>query len=432
MTVAALGNKLSVPRGFRDILPAEARLREAITSRVQAVFDLWGYDPVETPTLEFADILKGERGIESASFRLLDSEGALLCLRPDVTLPIARLVAMRLAPLSDPLRLRYRQTVFREEAALRGQSRSFTQLGVEYIGESGVLADTEVLLLLGESLEAAGVEGFTVAFCDVSILQALLSACIANGGGTPDWAERVLAACHRNDFVEVDKLAAAPGLDKGFGQALSVFIHLERGSELVEELRGLLSPLLAPADLAMLNDLEATAHMVEDLGPHGVYRIDSSVMSAFSYYTGLVAAAYAPGVGTPLARGGRYDSTLAAFGPAGPAAGFALNLERIVAQVMQAEHGSAGQSPYAWAAELARQSEAQTIRVGSLDGQGADAVGFCPGKPGKAAAGAAPDLAMAAAGAAPDLAGSIRAAFGLASERRLQGQRVIVRGAANE
>jgi len=437
-----MSSKLCVPRGFRDILPAEARLREAITNRVQAVFDLWGYDPVETPTLEYADILQGEGGIESSSFRLLDSEGALLCLRPDVTLPLARLVAMRLAPFSEPLRLRYRQTVFREEAALRGQSRSFTQLGVEYIGESGILADAEVLLLLGESLEAAGVEGFTIAFCDVSILQALLSASIQNGGGTPDWAKRVLAACHRNDFVEVDKLAAVSGLNKDFGQALSVFVRSDGGSELVDELRGLLSPLIAPADSRVLDDLEATARLVEDLGPRGVYRIDSSVMSAFSYYTGLVAAAYAPGVGTPLARGGRYDSTLAAFGPAAPAAGFALDLERIVAQVMQAKHGSAGQSPYAWVTELAGQSEAHIIRADGLDGQSAAELGFSPGKPGKAAAAAAPDVAEVAAAAAPDVAeaataaapdvaDSIREAFGLAQERRQKGQRVIVRGAQN-
>jgi len=329
-------SSLGIPRGFRDILPVEARLRERITNRVQTVFDLWGYEPVETPTLEFVRTLQGERDLESASFRLLDTDGDLLCLRPDVTIPLARLVAMRLTPLAEPLRLRYRQTVFREEAALRAESRAFTQIGIEYIGESGILADAEILLLLGEALKVSGLEGFTIAFCDVSALRALLQACQENGGGTADWTEQVLLACHRSDFVEVDRLSRTPGLDSAYGQALRLFVNLNGGWEAALELRQLLSPLVAPENLSMLDSLEKTAWLAENCGPAGVYRIDFSVMSAFSYYTGLICAAYAPGIGTPLARGGRYDTTLANFGAAAPAAGFALNLERVVTQVMAA------------------------------------------------------------------------------------------------
>jgi ATP phosphoribosyltransferase regulatory subunit len=329
---------LSIPRGFRDILPAEARLRERITRQVHSCFDLWGYEPVETPTLELYDILRQASDADDASFKLFDTDGDLLCLRSDVTLPLARLVAMRLSPVEEAIRLRYRQHVFREEAALRGQMRSFTQLGVEFIGTTGVAADTELLLLLAESLEAAGLDDFTIAFCDVSILKMLLKSCLQKCGGSENWSRQVLDACHRSDFVAVDELASAPWIDPQWSQAIRRFVRMDGGSELIDQVRELLTPLVGQDSLTMLEALQKTACLVEKLGPGApaaAYKVDFSVMSAFSYYTGLVFAAYAPGIGTPLARGGRYDEMLAGFGTPAPAAGFALNLERIVAQVME-------------------------------------------------------------------------------------------------
>ena len=102
---------LITPRGFKDVLPQEANWREAISRQVQAAFSLWGYEPIETPILEVLDVLEQGGTLDKATFKLFDSDGKLLVLRPDVTLPIARLVASRLSASPEVLRFRYNQHV---------------------------------------------------------------------------------------------------------------------------------------------------------------------------------------------------------------------------------------------------------------------------------------------------------------------------------
>lgn len=113
---------IGTPRGFRDILPREARARESIRDRVRACFDAHGYVPVETPLLEDRSVLERAGRIKGSPFQLFDSDNRLLMLRPDLTLPIARLTAQRLGSADLPLRLRYEAPVVREQGALRGLS----------------------------------------------------------------------------------------------------------------------------------------------------------------------------------------------------------------------------------------------------------------------------------------------------------------------
>ncbi len=159
------------PRGFRDVLPAEASEREAIERVLGEVFSAWGYGLVETPVVERLDALEAAAGpLQGTAFRLLDLDGQLLALRPDVTVPIARLVASRMAGDPGPHRFRYAADVFREHESLRGQSRQFTQVGVELVGASGSAADAEVVAVLVEALRASGLERFNVALGTVAVL----------------------------------------------------------------------------------------------------------------------------------------------------------------------------------------------------------------------------------------------------------------------
>ena len=119
---------LTTPRGMRDVLPEEALWRERIVSAVSGCFADAGYLPVETPVLEERDLLTNADAAPETTFRLFDGDGHQLMLRPDVTLPIARLVSSRLRGQAGPFRLRYAAPVFCERDALRGQARQFTQL----------------------------------------------------------------------------------------------------------------------------------------------------------------------------------------------------------------------------------------------------------------------------------------------------------------
>ncbi|MDR0350551.1 MAG: ATP phosphoribosyltransferase regulatory subunit [Coriobacteriales bacterium] len=324
------------PRGFKDVLPDEARWRESITSKLRHTLSSWGYAPIETPTLEVLEVLEQGGKLSEPPFCLFDSDGTLLALRPDVTLPVARLVASRLKDaLQDaqrPLRLRYVQQVFREEESLRGQAREFTQIGVEAIKAAGPSADAEIILLMVDALKACGLTDFMVAICTVGVLRDLIDAIEGAGKLGSQWREEVLAACHQSNAVELARLAGDPRIDARYGQALRLLFGLHGGSEAIERCRALVEPL-GCAD--GLDDLAQTYGIIERVGQAAHVTIDFSVMSAFDYYTGLVLEAYAPRLGVPMGAGGRYDRMLEAYGASFPAAGFALNLERVMITLAQ-------------------------------------------------------------------------------------------------
>ena len=169
--------RTTTPRGFRDILPTEALARERITDVVRGVFSSHGYLPVETPLLEDRAALERGGRIKDTPFQLFDADGTLLMLRPDLTLPVARLVAGRVGAGELPARFRYSAPVVREEQSLRGQPRQFTQLGVELVAEEGAASEAEVVRLLAETLSRLGVPAWRIVFGSPVPVTALLDAC---------------------------------------------------------------------------------------------------------------------------------------------------------------------------------------------------------------------------------------------------------------
>ena len=164
------------PAGFRDFSAEEAAMREEITYNVQQLFAKSGYTPIETPTLEIMDVLEAGGHVPGSPFKLFDSQGELLAMRPDVTMQVARMCSMRYANVTAPLRFRYTQRVFREaDTRLQAATREMTQIGIECIGESGAAADAEVIGLMTEALITAGVPEFKLAIATVGVLRALLA-----------------------------------------------------------------------------------------------------------------------------------------------------------------------------------------------------------------------------------------------------------------
>lgn len=311
------------PRGFRDVLPAEAAERELLERALGDVFSAWGYGRVETPVVERLDALEAAAGsLEGTAFRLVDLDGRLLALRPDVTVPIARVVASRLAGQPGPHRLRYAADVFREHESLRGQSRQFRQVGVELIGVDGPAADAEVVALLVEALAATGLSRFSVVVGTVAVLQAIVDA----AGSSPEWGAAVLGAAHDRNLVELDRLAAQPGVAPVAAAALRAVPRIRGGAEAIDACRDAAAGCGCDA---ALDELAATWTLLEAAGVAENVSVDFSVMRSFDYYTGLVVEAFAPGLGVALGGGGRYDGVLAAFDAPAAAAGFALGIERV-------------------------------------------------------------------------------------------------------
>ncbi|MDY0088650.1 MAG: ATP phosphoribosyltransferase regulatory subunit [Coriobacteriia bacterium] len=311
------------PRGFRDVLPQEAAERDAIASTLADVYGTWGYQLVETPLVEdFATLEAGAGAPDSNTFRLFDSDGRLLALRPEMTVPIARLTASRLSGERGPHRLHYAADVFREQVSLRGQSRQFTQSGVEYIGASGPAADAEVVALLIESIAATGLADFTVALGTVEVLSALLAASRA----PEEWQEAIRCAAHDRNLVEIDRLATLRDIPGDVGVALRAVVRLRGGREAIDQCR---EHLEACGCGAVLKTFTAMWDILETSGLTGHATVDFGTMRSFDYYTGLVFELLVPGLGLPLGGGGRYDTVLGAFGAPSAAAGFAVGIERL-------------------------------------------------------------------------------------------------------
>lgn len=312
------------PRGFRDVLLDEAAEREAVASTLVGVFDAWGYAPVETPVVESYEVISaaGPAGGEAAPFRLLDSDGELLALRPDMTLPIARVAATRLADDPGPLRVRYLAPVFREHASFRGQARQFTQAGVELIGASGPAADAEVVALAAEALRAFRLTGFTIAIGSVEVLRAFVEA-----ARMPErWGVAVLQAAHARNLPEVQRLVREPGVPAEVAAGLVGALRTRGGLGAIESCREALGACGRSEAVAGVRE---TFAILDALGYAEEVVVDFGTVRSFGYYTGMVLQVYAPGMGLPVGGGGRYDRLLGTFERPLPAAGFAIGLERL-------------------------------------------------------------------------------------------------------
>lgn len=326
------------PRGFRDILPQEALARERITSTVRECFSSHGYLPVETPILEDRSVIETAGRIRDSPFQLFDKDDRLLMLRPDLTLPIARMVASRLSAEALPARLRYVAPVVREQGAMRGQPRQFTQLGVELVGGEGSASEAEVVLLLADALARLGVPDWYVVCGSVAPLTALLDSC----GLGEAFSRKVLSLVHSSDLVGLDDLVdATRGLSDAQANALRRLVRLNGDEKIVDELDELMHAASVPQAEQVTSGLHKLLDSCAPLVRQGRLRFDFSIINSFDYYTGLVFKAYAEGIAASLASGGHYDAVLANLGlPNVSACGFAMSLERL--QEVLGEQGDSG------------------------------------------------------------------------------------------
>ena len=322
------------PRGFRDILPEEAQAREALADTVRGVFAGHGYLPVETPLLESREVLERAGRIRGVPFQLIDADDRLLMLRPDLTLPIARLVAGRMGACDLPCRLRYAAPVVREQRSLSGEARQFTQLGVELVGAPDGQGEAEVVGLLMEALEAVGLSGCTVVCGSVRPLAAAIVAASVSSSE----AAHILELVHSSDLVGLDAFVASLSVDEASCAALSGLPRLAGGREVLDEVDGLLDAMGADGADRGTDELRALADAV-GRGPVAL-GFDFSIVNSFDYYTGLVFKAFAPGFSSSVASGGRYDAVLSNLDvEAVGACGFALSLERLQGALDAPDYG---------------------------------------------------------------------------------------------
>jgi len=318
-----------IPSGTRDVLPDEMRELRSMTDRLSAVFDRAGYGEITTPALEYeTTFARVDLAASRPAYRMFDEQGNVLVLRPDMTIPLARLVATRYAQAEPPLRFCYFAHAYRGVRPQRGQSREFLQAGIELIGAPGAKGTAEVLGVLCAALDAAGLETYRIGLGDASLYPSLLE----SFGVEPDRRERILAELAGGDFVGVEREVRELGFGSEDADLLLRVPRTRGGPEILEGLSGAHHDAVAGMrEVQALLAPEVAARILFDLG----------LVRSLGYYTGAVFQVYDPAYGVPIGSGGRYDELLGSFGRSMPAVGFALNVERLHIALTGEERGRA-------------------------------------------------------------------------------------------
>ncbi|HTA13788.1 MAG TPA: ATP phosphoribosyltransferase regulatory subunit [Solirubrobacteraceae bacterium] len=321
-----------IPSGTRDVLPDETREVRAITDALRGVFERHGYGEVYTPALEYESVLaRADMADAQPAYRVFDETGAVLALRSDMTVPIARVVATRYPTVDPPLRFCYLAHCYRGVRPQRGQPRELLQAGIELIGAPAPQGTAEALGVLCSALDAVGLEGYRIGLGDASLFPALMASL-----GVPQEARaRLMSALVNRDFVALEEHLAGLELSAHARELLLDVPQRRGGPEVLE----------ASATAAV--DAAANMRQVHELlEPQVAERVifDLGLVRSIGYYTGAVFEVYDPALGAPIGGGGRYDELLGRFGRSLPAVGFALGVERLHIALAGEERGEPGQA----------------------------------------------------------------------------------------
>ena len=324
-------------RGMRDFLPEDVRRRQYVIDIVRRTYERYGFDPLETPSLENIETLTGKYGEEGNKliFKVLrrgehEASGETdLALRYDLTVPLARVVAEHRARLPRFFKRYQIQPVWRADRPARGRFREFYQCDVDAIGSTSPIVEAEMMAAVSEVLQTLGFRDFTVQLNHRQLLTAMLEA-----AGVPD--ER-----HTDALIAIDKLdkIGREGVEReliarGIGaEGAATCLHAFEDHDAYNALAR-----RSEAGAAAVENVAAIRALAEATPAKGHIAFTPRLARGLSYYTGAIMEIAVPDLAGSLGGGGRYDGLIGMFsGDDIPACGFSLGLERIL--VVMTERG---------------------------------------------------------------------------------------------
>lgn len=312
------------PEGTRDILFEECLAQREAQRRLSRIFSLRGYHEVLTPGLEYYDVfsLPGAALPQQEMYKTTDNHGRLLVVRPDSTLPIARMAASRLQNSPRPLRLFYDQRIYRNRPDLSGRSDECAQMGIELLGAAGLRADLEVISLAVEALSAC-VEDFRVEIGHARLFPALANRLSLSAERREELRLAIESKNYGMLSELLDPLGGSPEVE-----AMKRLPRLFGGEEVLQEAEHWCTDEDSREMLAYLKRLYSA---LKQLGLGDRLMVDLGLVQPNDYYTGAVFSAYVENHGDAIFSGGRYDDLCGKFGAPMPAVGFAMDLDAAAA-----------------------------------------------------------------------------------------------------
>ena len=310
-----------LPEYIEDILPAEAARIERLRRRVLDLFEVWGYELVMPPMLEYVESLLTGTGhdLDLRTFKLVDQlSGRMMGVRADITPQVARIDA-HLLNRAGVTRLAYSGSVLHTRPQTPAATREPLQIGAEVYGHEGVESDLEVQQLLCAALEACGVRGARLDIGHVAVFRAI----VGHARIGQDLEADLFESLQKKDIPALGGLLrSARALDATTREALLLLPQLYGGAEVLAVAARRLPKLPQVTQaLATLKKLARASTLPMSF--------DLSELRGYHYHSGVVFDAYCEGVAGPVARGGRYDEVGKAFGRPRPATGFSIDLREL-------------------------------------------------------------------------------------------------------
>lgn len=322
------------PEGSRDLLFEECDDKKEIETTLSSLYKENNYRKVITPTIEYFDVFKSDNtGIEADEmYKLSDSWGRTTVLRPDNTMPIARLVATRLTKEDFPVRLYYNQNIFVRNKALAGRTDEIAQSGIELIGDGSLDADLEAVSMAVEALKRVKINSFKIEIGHAGFFNAILNNMNISQAEKADICNLIEGKNYStlsdllNKIGETAETAVLHRLPRLFG-----------GVEVLDEAKKLYRN--DESDKA-LDYLKTVYEKLQAMGIADYVMIDLGLVNRSNYYTGIIFRGYAEGSGLTVLTGGRYDNLISEFGLDAPAIGFGVDvtaLTNVINEVINVE-----------------------------------------------------------------------------------------------
>lgn len=312
---------LMIPEGAKDLIFDECAVKRDIEKRLRSLFEGRGYSEVITSGLEFFDVFNGKARYfpQEQLYKLVDSKNRLLVIRPDSTMPIARLVATRLKDSVFPLKVFYNQNVYLVNPKNSGNDDESSQSGIEIIGGDIEKTDIEALSLAVEAMKFCSGNNFRFEIGSSEIFNGLIDLLNISD----EEIEEIRNITESKNFPMLDKKL------KGFDDseviiALRELPSLFGGKDIFTKAENLMKWDFARNAIASLKNAYT---VLESMQLGNRITVDFGIVNRKNYYTGLLFKAYVEGYGKPILSGGRYDTLIGDFGKSVPATGFGVNID---------------------------------------------------------------------------------------------------------
>ncbi|AQM59571.1 MULTISPECIES: ATP phosphoribosyltransferase regulatory subunit [Clostridium] len=321
-------NKNIIPEGSRDLIFNECRKKKIIINGLEKTFETFGYDEVITPTVEYYKTfsIDDECMDEEKIYKFFESSGRILALRPDMTLPIARVVSTKMKEVETPIRLRYTSNIFRVNRKFGGKKNEYTDLGVELIGVPELDGDIEVLTMALEGFKKLNISNFKLEIGNIKFFNEIFD----KSKIKEDEKEKLAELIEEKSLIELEKFLDSLEIEESKRKFLKRLPWLFGDEDILNNYiefkddKGVMSTILY---------LKKINKILKDLGYEENITFDLGMVPGVNYYTGIIFKGYIEGARAPVLSGGRYDNLIKSFGRDLPAVGFSIDVDLILENI---------------------------------------------------------------------------------------------------